>query len=94
MNTELNFQPGDDETLQLIQTARVGLWGLGLKALMKEGKAPALTCLDKLASGDAEMQFEVKMTGSTVELQCHYSSHGARLLIVALKLGDSEPTEH
>jgi len=95
MNTQqLNFQPGDQQDQDWNQSARYALWGLALKALMREGQAAAQTYIDKLASGDAELQFELRLTADESEVHGHYCSHGARVRIVTLKMADTEPTAH
>ena len=75
----------------LAQQLQTALMGVATLALLQEGKAAALACLDKLDDGLAEIQLEARQHAGGLEVLCWYASHGSRRRLVALRLSDPPP---
>ena len=81
-------EPTTEALTLLAQQAQHALMGLALTGLRKEGQAAALAALDKIDSGQAELQGELRQHAGGLELVVWFASHGARHRLVYLRLTD------
>lgn len=69
-----------------MEAASVGLWGLALSALMREGKQSALASMDAVQAGRAFVKCELLFTKRGVSAEGHFCSHGAQAHLYSVTL--------
>ena len=90
MNQQINHDP---DIQQYMETVNVGLWGLVLKALQKEGAASKLATLDAVQSGRAFVEVKVLLTKRGISTEGHFCSHGAKGHLFSVNLNHPPATD-
>lgn len=95
-NHYLDFNMTDNTHTDMqthVDAAAYGLWGLVLKAMLREGKTSAIASMDAVANGRAFVSVEVVFTRRGVAMDATFNSHGEKGHLFSLTcMNPAQPT--